>query len=64
MLWILILENYFKVKVEFEDDAPITKENVNKLAAIIHGFCEHEELPELDQGAMAKIVEYSSKTCW
>ena len=51
----------FKVKVEFEDDAPITKENVNKLAAIIHGFCEHEELPELDQSAMAKIVEYSSK---
>ena len=51
----------FKVKVEFGDDAPITKENVNKLAAIIHGFCEHEELPELDQGAMAKIVEYSSK---
>ena len=51
----------FKVKVEFEDDAPITKENVNKLASIVHGFCEHEELPPLDKTAMARLVEYSSK---
>ena len=51
----------FKIKVEFEDDAPITKENINKLAAIIHGFCEHTELPELDKGAMAKLIEYASK---
>lgn len=51
----------FKVKVEFEDDAPITKENVNKLASIIHGFCEHEELPPLDKTAMARLVEYASK---
>ena len=33
----------FKIKVEFEDDAPINKENLNKLACIVHGFCEHEE---------------------
>ena len=51
----------FKIKVEFEDDAPITEENVNKLAQIIHGFCEHEELPHLDKSAMAKVVEYASK---
>ena len=51
----------FKVKVEFEDDAPINKENVNKLASIIHGFCEHEELPPLDKTAMARLVEYASK---
>ena len=51
----------FKVKVEFEDDAPITKENVNKLASIVHGFCEHEDLPPLDKTAMARLVEYSSK---
>ena len=51
----------FKVKVEFEDDAPINKENVNKLASIVHGFCEHEELPPLDKTAMARLVEYSSK---
>ena len=51
----------FKIKVEFEDDAPLTKENANKLAQIIHGFCKAEELPHLDKGAMAKLVEYSSK---
>ena len=51
----------FKIKVEFEDDAPLTAENANKLAQIIHGFCESESLPHLDKGAMAKLVEYSSK---
>ena len=51
----------FKIKVEFEEDAPITEENMNKLARFIHGFCEQEELPHLDAGAVAKIVEYSSK---
>ncbi len=51
----------FKIKVEFEDDAPITNDNLNKLARIIHGFCAYEELPHLDRGAMAKLVEYASK---
>ncbi len=51
----------FKIKVEFEDDAPITKENLNKLAQIVHGFCAHEDLPHLDRNAMARLVEYASK---
>ncbi len=51
----------FKVKVEFAEDAPITPENMNKLARFVHSFCEQEELPHLDKGAVAKIVEYSSK---
>lgn len=51
----------FKIKVEFEDDAPFNKENANKLASIIHGFCETEEIPHLDKEAMAKLIEYSSK---
>ncbi len=51
----------FKIKVEFEDDAPITEDNVNKLARFVHGFCEQEGLPHLDKSAMAKIVEYSSR---
>ena len=51
----------FKIKVEFEDDAPFNKENANKLAQIIHGFCEIEQLPHLDKGAMSKLVEYASK---
>ena len=51
----------FKIKVEFEDDAEINEENVNKLAQIVHGFCENENLPHLDKSAMARLVEYSSK---
>lgn len=51
----------FKIKVEFEDDAPNTIENMNKLARFIHGFCEQENLPPLDRGATAKIMEYASK---
>lgn len=51
----------FKIKVEFEDDAPINEDNVNKLARFVHGFCEQEELPHLDKYAMAKIIEYSSR---
>lgn len=51
----------FKVKVEFEEDAPLTEENMNKLARFIHGFCEQEELPHLDKVAVAKVVEYASK---
>jgi len=51
----------FKIKVEFEDDAPITEENISKLARFVHGFCETEELPHLDKYAMARLVEYSSR---
>ena len=51
----------FKIKVEFEESAEINEDNLNKLAQIIHGFCEHEGLPHLDRGAMAKLVEYGSK---
>ena len=51
----------FKVKVEFEESAKITPENLNKLSQIIHGFCEHESLPPLDKEAMARLIEYSSK---
>ena len=51
----------FKVKVEFAEDAPLTEENMNKLARFIHGFCEQEELPHLDKTAVSKTVEYASK---
>jgi len=51
----------FKVKVEFEETAPINEENVNKLAKFVHRYCEQEDLPQLDRTAMARIVEYSSR---
>ena len=51
----------FKIKVEFEETAPVNEENVNKLARFVHTFCEQEELPPLDKSAMARIVEYASR---
>ena len=51
----------FKIKVEFEETAPINEENVNKLARFVHTFCEQEELPPLNKAAMARIVEYASR---
>ena len=51
----------FRIKVEFEDDAPLTADNANKLSRIVHGYCAKEELPHLDKNAMARIVEYASR---
>ena len=53
----------FKIKVEFEDDAPMTLEDSNKLARVISGFCETEDLPPLDKSAMSKIIEFASRLC-
>ena len=50
----------FKIKVEFEEDAPKTEENIMMLAEFISGYCKREEILELDNEAMAKIVEFSS----
>jgi len=51
----------FKIKVEFEETAPINEDNVNKLARFVHTFCEQEQLPPLDKSAMARLVEYASR---
>ena len=51
----------FKLKVEFEEDAPRTQENIEKLSKFVRSFCVQEELIDLDKEAMAKIVEFTSK---
>lgn len=51
----------FKIKVEFADDAPLNKDNMVKLARFVKGYCDHENLPGLDSGAMARLIEYASK---
>lgn len=51
----------FKIKVEFEDDAPKTPENIEKLANFVRNFCTQEELIDLDKEAVAKVVEYASQ---
>ena len=51
----------FKIKVEFEDNAPRTEENIEKLSKFVRSFCVQEQLIDLDKGAMAKIIEFTSK---
>ena len=53
--------NLFKIKVEWEEKADINEENVNRLARIIHDYCEQVNLLHLDKYAMAKVVEHSSR---
>ena len=54
-------KNLFKIKVEWEDEAPANEENVNRLARIIHDYCVQEELLNLDKYAMARVTEYTSR---
>ena len=46
----------FKIKVEFEDDAPKTVDNINRLSKFVYSFCNKENLLHLDKEAMAKVV--------
>ena len=56
-------KNLFKIKVEWEEKAELNEENANKLARIIHDYCEQVGLLHLDKYAMAKVVEYTSRMC-
>lgn len=51
----------FKIKAEFEEDAPRNNENINKLARFVHNFAEREGCLPLDKEAMAKVVEFTSR---
>ena len=51
----------FKIKVEFEESAPKTNENILKLTRFVKSFCEQENLLDLDKEATAKVVEFASK---
>lgn len=51
----------FKIKVEFEEAAPKTVENIIKVSKFIKSFCEQENLLDLDKEAAAKVVEFASK---
>jgi len=51
----------FKIKVEFEEDAPKTVENIERLSHFVRSFCIQEGLLDLDKEAMAKVIEFSCK---
>lgn len=50
----------FKIKVEFEEDAPKTVENIERLSNFVRSFCTQEKLLDLDKESMAKVVEITS----
>ncbi len=51
----------FKIKVEFEEEAPKTNDNIERLSNFVRSFCVQEELLDLDKEAMAKVIEFASK---
>lgn len=51
----------FKIKVEFEENAPKNLVNISKLAQFVNSFSSKENLLALDKIAMAKIVEFTSR---
>ncbi|MBQ9314005.1 MAG: AAA family ATPase [Clostridia bacterium] len=51
----------FKVKAEFDEEAPRTESNMFKIAQFIHNFCEKEKAPHFNSGAVAKVIEYCSR---
>jgi len=51
----------FKIKVEFEEDAPRTDENIERLSKFVRTLSTQEELLDLDKEAMGKVVEFASK---
>lgn len=51
----------FKIKVEFEETAIKSEENIEKLSKFIASFCTQEDLLSLDNEAMARVIEYASK---
>lgn len=51
----------FKVKAEFDEEAPRNESNMFKIAQFIHNFCEKEKAPHFNSGAVAKVIEYCSR---
>ncbi len=51
----------FKIKAEFEEYAPRTDSNILKLANFVRSYSEKEGMLPLDKGAMAKVVEFTSR---
>ncbi len=54
-------QELFKVKAEFDMVMERTPENVQSYSAFISTFCQKEQLSNLDDSALAKVVEYGSR---
>ncbi|MBZ5856328.1 Lon protease family protein [Flavihumibacter profundi] len=51
----------FKVKADFDSSMNRTDENIGNYIAFINSVCELEKLGRIQDGAMAKIIEFGSR---
>ena len=51
----------FKIKVEFEEEAPRNEDTIKTTTQFIASYCNRHSLPHFSPGAAAKIIEYSSR---
>ncbi len=54
-------QELFKVKAEFDVTMDRKPENVKNYSAFISTFCQKEQLVQLDDSALARVVEYGSR---
>lgn len=52
---------FFKVKADFETRIRKTRETINDYALFVSSHCSRERLRPFDKGAVAGIIEYSSR---
>lgn len=51
----------FKMRIDFEEYIENTKEQVEKLAYMIKGLCQKENLPPVSLGGITKLIEYGNR---
>lgn len=51
----------FKIKADFDIDMSSNKENIKKYAQFISSYCREKDLYHFDSGAVASVIEYSSR---
>jgi len=51
----------FKIKADFNSEMDINELNIKKLCQFISSFCQREKTLPLDKGAVANLIEYSSR---
>lgn len=59
--WDLEFKELFKIKADFDSRMNKSKTNLRNYAAVICRLCEEEGLRHLSSGALAKIIEHSSR---
>lgn len=52
----------FRIRADFDDEIERTSENIKKISYFISKICEDKSLKYFNKNAIARIIEYSSKT--